>query len=172
MQTLRPLAHAIAVAVLCSSTLANADSGSIVLESVRTTKYDGVLDDLLSAGLNLAGLVSAVQPPFADPNNPTPAELRRRAIHGNYRGIVDTAPAGGMGLLWGPQSPGTPTFPNATFGLIPGTEYQAYLRVQDGHGHVNNVPAAVQIPWWVGHGFVERFAGQDGGFDTPACPAG
>jgi hydroxybutyrate-dimer hydrolase len=146
MQTLRPLAHAIAVAVLCSSTLANADSGSIVRDSVRRTPYDGVSDDLLSAGLNLAGLVSAAAPPFADPNNPTAAELRRRAIHSNYRGIVDTVPGGGMGLLWGPQSPGTPVIPGATFGLIPGVEYQAYLRVQDGHGHVNNVPAAVQIP--------------------------
>jgi hydroxybutyrate-dimer hydrolase len=146
MQTLRPLAHAIAVAVLCSSTLANADSGSIVRDSVRIEMYDGVSDDLLSAGLNQAGLVSAVPPPFADPNHPTAAELRRRAIYGNYRGIVDPVPGGGMGLLWGPQSPGTPVIPGATFGLIPGVEYQAYLRVRDAHGHVNNVPAAVQIP--------------------------
>ena len=146
MQTLRPLAHAIAVAVLCSSTLASADSGSIVRDSVRIEMYDGVSDDLLSAGLNQAGLVSAVPPPFADPNHPTAAELRRRAIYGNYRGIVDPVPGGGMGLLWGPQSPGTPVIPGATFGLIPGVEYQAYLRVRDAHGHVNNVPAAVQIP--------------------------
>lgn len=146
MQTLRPLAHAIAVAVLSSSTLAHADSGSIIRDSVRIVSYDGVSDDLLSAGLNQAGLVSAVPPPFADPNNPTPAELRRRAIHANYRGIVDPVPGGGMGLLWGPQSPGTPIIPGATFGLIPGVEYQAYLRVRDAHGHVNNVPAAVQIP--------------------------
>jgi hydroxybutyrate-dimer hydrolase len=146
MKTLRPLAQAIAAAVLCSATLSYADSGAIVRDSVRIATYDGVSDDLLSAGLNLAGLVSATPPPFADPNNPTRAELRRRAIYGNYRGIVDTVPAGGMGLLWGPQSPGTPTIPGATFGLIPGVEYQAYLRVQDAHGHVNNVPAAVQIP--------------------------
>jgi len=32
------------------------------------------------------------------------------------------------------------------FGLIPGVEYKAYLRVPGAHGHVNNVPAAVQIP--------------------------
>ncbi len=81
-----------------------------------------------------------------DPLQPTPAELRRRAIHGNYRGIVDTVAAGGMGLLWGPQSPGAPTFPGATFGLIPGVEYKAYLSVPHRHGHINNVPAAVQIP--------------------------
>ena len=86
MQTLRPLAHAVAVAVLCSSTLIHADSGSIMRDSVRIATYDGVpvddgvSDDLLSAGLNLAGLVSTTPPPFADPNNPTAAELRRRAI--------------------------------------------------------------------------------------------
>ena len=78
--------------------------------------------------------------------NGLPAELRRRAIYNNYRGIVDPLPGGGMGLLWGPQSPGTPSFPGVPFGLIPGVEYKAYLRVPDGHGHVNNVPAAVQIP--------------------------
>jgi len=150
----RPLTHAVAVAVLCSSTLIHADSGSIDRRSVQITPYDGITDDLLSAGLNQAGLASAVAPEFADPNNPTPAELRRRAIYGNYRGIVDTCmpgvpgcvPGGGMGLLWGPQSPGAPTIAGATPGLIPGVEYKTYLRVSDGHGHVNNVPAAVQIP--------------------------
>ena len=154
MQAFRALMRAVAVAVLCSSTLIHADSGSIDRRSVQITPYDGVTDDLLSAGLNQAGLASAVPPGFADPNNPTPAELRRRAIYGNYRGIVDTCmpgvpgclPGGGMGLLWGPQSPGAPTIPGATPGLIPGVEYKAYLRVSDGHGHVNNVPAAVQIP--------------------------
>ena len=111
------------------------------------TVYDGVTDDLLSAGLNLAGLVSAVAPGFLDPLNPTPAELRRRAIYGNYRGIVDTVAAGGMGLLWGPGSSGAPTFPAPVQpGLIPGVEYKAYLHGPDWHGHVNNVPAAVQIP--------------------------
>lgn len=31
----------------------------------------------------------------------------------------------------------------------------------------NGLPPAVQLPWWVGHGFVERFAGQHGGFLGP-----
>ena len=146
MLALRPLTQAVAVAVLCSSTLIHADSGSFVPGSVRVITYDGVSDDLLSAGLNQAGLVSTVAPGFADPNNPTPAELRRRAIYNNYRAIVDTVPAGGMGLLWGPQSPNAPSITGATPGLIPGVEYKAYLRVPGAHGHVNNVPAAVQIP--------------------------
>jgi hydroxybutyrate-dimer hydrolase len=119
----------------------------IVRGSVRVTVYDGVTDDLLSAGLNLAGLVAATAPNFADPLNPTPAELRKRAIYNNYRGIVDPVPAGGMGVLWGPGSSGAPAFAApVTPGLIPGVEYKAYLRTPGSHGHVNNVPAAVQIP--------------------------
>jgi len=145
MHTLRLLTQAVAVAVLCSSALTRADSGSFVPGSVRITTYDGISDDLLSAGLNQTGLIGAA-PGFADASNPTPPELRRRAIYNNYRAIVDPVPAGGMGLLWGPQSPGAPSIPGATPGLIPGVEYKAYLRVPGAHGHVNNVPAAVQIP--------------------------
>lgn len=36
--------------------------------------------------------------------------------------------------------------------------------VQQLRGTPNGLPAAVQLPWWVGHGFVERFAGQHAGF--------
>ncbi len=145
----RPIVRAIALAIACSSTAALAQSQPpIVQGSVKIKTYDGVtapLNDLLSAGLNLSGLTGAA-PGFVDPNNPTPAELRKRAIYNNYRGIVDPVPGGGIGLLWGPQSPGTPTFAGVPFGLIPGVEYKANLRVADGHGHVNNLPAAVQIP--------------------------
>ncbi len=119
----------------------------VVPGSVERMTYDGITDDLLSAGLNLAGLISAVPPGFADPNNPTPAELRRRAIYENYRGIVDPVPAGGMGLLWGPGSMGAPAFdPPVVPGLIPGIEYKAFFRVQGAHGHVNTVGMVVQIP--------------------------
>jgi hydroxybutyrate-dimer hydrolase len=121
-----------------------AEAPPVVQGSVKKTYYDGISDDLLSGGLNLAGLKGAA--PFVDPANPTPAELRRRALYNNYRGIVDPAEGGGIGLLWGPQSPGTPQFEGVAFGLIPGVEYKAYLRLSDRQGHVNNVPAAVQIP--------------------------
>lgn len=142
------LAAALAAAFAATSGFADddRDSSSIDRGSLKVTEYDGITDDLLSAGLNQAGLVSSAQPGFADPLNPTPAELRRRAIHANYRGIVDPVPGGGMGLLWGPQSPGTPSFAGVPFGLIPGVEYKAYLRLPDRHPHVNNIPAAVQIP--------------------------
>src|SRR5690349_4384046 len=82
--------------------------------------YDGVTDDLLTAGLGPAGLQSAVAPGFVDPLNPTSAELRRRAIYQNYRALVDVATAGGFGTLYGPQvgTGGT--------GRIAGDEYLAY----------------------------------------------
>jgi hypothetical protein len=40
-----------------------------------------------------------------------------------------------------------------------------FQQLKGSHG---DLPAAVQLPWWVGHGFVERFAGQDGGVLGPA----
>jgi hydroxybutyrate-dimer hydrolase len=148
--------HSLALAAaFAASCVFAAEAPPVVPGSVKVTSYDGITDDLLSAGLNLAGLVNPVAPGFADPENPTPAELRKRAIHSNYRGIVDTCVAGvpfcvpgsGIGLLWGPGSAGAPTFPAPVVpGLIPGVEYKAYLRVSDRQGHVNNVPAAVQIP--------------------------
>src|SRR4026207_1246993 len=124
-----------------------ADDVPVQRDSVKVPVSAGIADDLLSAGLNLAGLVSAVPPAFADPNNPTAAELRRRAIYNQYRAIVDPVPAGGMGLLWGPGSACSPVFAAPVVpGLIPGVEYKAYLRAPDRHPHVNNIPAAVQIP--------------------------
>jgi len=154
MKSIASCAAAAAFLAGCFSApvLAHGDDAPIIRSSVKVTVYDGVTDDLLSAGLGQAGLLGAA-PGFVDPNAPTPAELRRRAIYGNYRGIVDVVPAGGFGLLWGPGSPGSPTFPvlpefpaPVVPGLIPGTEYKAYLRLPDHNPHINNVPAAVQIP--------------------------
>src|SRR6478672_3881143 len=50
-------------------------------------------DDLLSAGLGLDGLRAMTPPPFANPEAPTAAELRRRALWANWRGIADLTPA-------------------------------------------------------------------------------
>jgi hydroxybutyrate-dimer hydrolase len=147
MNSIRTVSIAAAVAAAFGSTSLLAESAApIVPGSVKVTVYDGVADDLLSAGLNLAGLMGGA-PAFADPANPTAAELRRNAIYNNYRGIVDPVAAGGMGLLWGPGSPGSPVFDApVTPGLIPGVEYKAYLRAAERGPHVNNIPAAVQIP--------------------------
>lgn len=65
-------------------------------------------DDLLSAGLGLAGLRQAAPPALADARAPTGAELRRRAIWANWRGIADLTPGGGFGEVYGavPAVPG------------------------------------------------------------------
>jgi hydroxybutyrate-dimer hydrolase len=74
-------------------------------------------DDLLTAGLGLDGLRSMAPPPFADTAAPSAAELRRRAIWSNWRGIADLAPGGGYGELYGSTA------------AVPGREFHAYATV-------------------------------------------
>jgi hydroxybutyrate-dimer hydrolase len=104
------------------------------------TIYDGVSNDLLTAGLGKTGLGSATTPGFADPLHPTAEELRRSAMYNNYRGLIDPTPGGGYGTLYGPnvRPDGTVT---ASEGLIAGDEYIAYE--QEGHGRVTMM---VQVP--------------------------
>ena len=119
--------------------------GSVeIAEYDGQTLYDGYPDDLLSGGLNAEGLQSSTPPGFADPLNPTPRELRRRAIYTNFRAITDMTTAGGYGLFWGPDL--APDFPGVEGGLIPGVEYKALMKKPAGSGNVNNVPVVVQIP--------------------------
>lgn len=90
--------------------------------AIRETTHRGD-DDLLSAGLGLNGLRGA-PPPFVDPAAPTPAELRRRALQSNWKGIADLGPLGGYGDVYG----AVPT--------VPGREYHAMARIADArHGH-------------------------------------
>lgn len=86
------------------------DAGMVV-----STHRDG--DDLLSAGLGLDGLRAAMPPAFADPAAPAPAELRRRAIWTNWRGIADLTPGGGFGEVYGRMP------------AVPGREYHALARL-------------------------------------------
>ena len=65
---------------------------STMFYALRSSEHRGD-DDLLTAGLGLDGLRSPAAPAFADPVHPTPAELRRRAIWSNWRGISDLASA-------------------------------------------------------------------------------
>lgn len=104
---------------------------------IRQTWYDGVTDDLLTAGLGASGLASTPAPVFDDPLNPTPAELRRLAIYNNYRALVDTASGGGYGTFFGPQVGASGE------GLIAGEEYLAYMSVPG-----TDVPVTVmaQVP--------------------------
>jgi hydroxybutyrate-dimer hydrolase len=104
------------------------------------TFYDGISNDLLTAGLGKTGLGSATAPGFADPLHPTAEELRRSAIYNNYRALIDPTPGGGYGTLYGPNVKPDATV-TASEGLIPGDEYIAYE--QDRHGHVTMM---VQVP--------------------------
>jgi hydroxybutyrate-dimer hydrolase len=117
--------------------LASADKGGVL-----HAHYDGVTNDLLTAGLGKTGLGSAVPPPVADPLNPNAEELRRLAIYNNYRALVDPTPGGGYGTLYGPNvtANGTET---TSEGLIAGDEY---ITFEKGGGRRRNVTMMVQIP--------------------------
>lgn len=113
------------------------------LRDITVATYDGVTDDLLTGGLGASGLAAAAPVPgYADPLNPTAAELRRNAIYFNYRAIADVNATAGYGRLYGPNvdASGTPTTGE---GKIAGTEYIAYA--DDGSGK-QNVTVMVQIP--------------------------
>lgn len=69
----------------------------------------------------MAGLRAAA-PEFAEAQQPTVSELRRRAIWQNYRGLIDISDAGGFGRLYGPKSDLR----------IPGVEYLAAMRTPRG----------------------------------------
>jgi len=88
-------------------------------------------DDLLSAGLGLAGLRNAIPPVFAAPDAPTPTELRRRALWSTWRGLADLGPGAGYGELYG------------SLESIPGHEYSAYAHLSGAH-HPHRV--LVQVP--------------------------
>ncbi|KAA1174212.1 D-(-)-3-hydroxybutyrate oligomer hydrolase [Marinobacter salinexigens] len=104
---------------------------------VAFSHYDGVTDDLLTAGLGATGLASTPAPAFADTLNPTPAELRRLAIYNNYRALVDTVPGGGYGEFFGPQVGASGE------GMIAGDEYLAFMTVP---GSDHPVSVMAQVP--------------------------
>jgi hydroxybutyrate-dimer hydrolase len=97
--------------------------------------------DLLTGGLGKTGL-GAAAPPYADPLNPTAAELRRNALYSNYRGLVDVTAGGGYGTLYGPNVDAAGTVTTSE-GLVPGREYVAVL---DNAAGTKRVAIAVQIP--------------------------
>jgi len=111
------------------------------LGTITAKTYDGVSDDLLTAGLGATGLAGPV-PTYVNDANPTAAELRRNAIWSNYRAIQDISSAAGFGRLYGPNVDvnGTPTTGE---GKIAGSEFIAYA--DDGSGN-QNVTLMVQIP--------------------------
>ena len=111
------------------------------LGAVTSTSYDGNGDDLLTAGLGKTGLAAAA-PAFADPANPTAKELRRNAIHANYRAVLDINAASGYGTMYGPNVDAAGVAGTGE-GKVAGTEYVAYA--DDGTG-AQNVTLLVQVP--------------------------
>ena len=119
-----------ALLAACASGGARHEGSPDMFSHARSSEHRGA-DDLLSAGLGLDGLRSPVPPPFADPAAPTPAELRRRALWSNWRGIADLAPGGAYGTLYG------------SVAAVPGREFHAYATVE-GARHPHRV--MVQLP--------------------------
>jgi hydroxybutyrate-dimer hydrolase len=103
--------------------------------------YDGVSDDLLTAGLGVTGLMGSA-PVYVNASAPTAAELRRNAIYNNYRALVDITASGGMSRLYGPNIDisGQDTLGQ---GRVAGREYIAWA--DEGNGR-RNVTVLVQLP--------------------------
>lgn len=130
------------VAVTAAWTEANNGDRKVKYSVLSRVVYDGITDDLLTGGLGKDGLADATPPAFADPLNPTAAELRRLAIHGNYRALIDTTNGGGYGRLYGPNVTADGVVTGGQ-GLIPGLEVIAFAH--DGSGR-KNVTMMVQVP--------------------------
>src|SRR5436190_5741330 len=115
---------------------------SFIQGPVSANFYDGSSNDLLTTGLGKSGLQLPAPPPYVDPLKPTAAELRRNTIYANYRALVDMTPAGGYGVLYGPNIDleGNDRLGEGT---IAGNEYIAYA--DDGSGK-QNVTMMVQVP--------------------------
>ena len=104
---------------------------AVMIEPQRETGHRGS-DDLLTAGLGLAGLRGMTPPGFADAANPTAEELRRRAIWNNWRGIADLSPTGGYGEAYGSVA-NVPGREFSAFATIPGAKqpHRVLLQVPD-----------------------------------------
>ncbi len=109
------------------------------VDVVSTITYDGVRDDLLTAGLGKTGLAAAA-PVVTDPTDP--AQLRRRAIHVNYRAVLDITANGGYGRFYGPNIDVNGNVTQGE-GLIAGTET---IAVVDRGNRGRNVTLMVQVP--------------------------
>jgi hydroxybutyrate-dimer hydrolase len=104
-------------------------------------KYDGVNDDLLTAGLGQNGL-TATPPSATDPENPTAAEIRKATIVNQYQASQDMRTNAGYGRFYGPAVANEFATPTGE-GKVAGTEYLAYA--DQGSGQ-QNVTMMVQLP--------------------------
>lgn len=118
MRLILPIAAVLILLAGCARVPAAPESAmeiGFVVSPIRVTEHRSS-DDLLSAGLGLAGL-AGLPTVFTDPVHPTASELRRRAIQMNWKGIADLGPLGGFGRVYG-------AVPN-----VPGREYSAFAKI-------------------------------------------
>lgn len=116
---LRAASAALLALTLCACASQGARNGAsepVMFTTQRVTEHRSA-DDLLTGGLGIDGLRALTPPAFADPAAPSAAELRRRALWSNWRGIADLAPGGGYGEWYG------------SVVSVPGREFSAYAKV-------------------------------------------
>jgi len=112
-----------------------APSGLRVMKSMA---FDGTTDDLVTAGVGQTALLgTAAIPTYADPANPTAAELRRAAIARRYD------KASGEGVYYGGNIDPVTLTQVPGEGKIAGREFLAYN--DDGSGK-KNVAMLLQVP--------------------------
>lgn len=137
-------------AIGCATIASCGSSNELVLNTpptfvsgvVQRASFDGVGNDLLTAGLGKTGLQTAVAPTITDAANPLASELRRLAIYNNYRALLDMTTNGGFGVLYGPNVDANGVVGTGE-GKIAGVEYIAYSDAGSGK---QNVTMMVQIP--------------------------
>lgn len=98
------------ITAACTTMPTSNEASTDVFTALRVSTHRDA-DDLLSGGLGHAGLLNPIAPAPADPERPTAAELRRRALHANWRGIAD---------LYGTVQ---------AIPLVPGREFHAFARL-------------------------------------------
>jgi hydroxybutyrate-dimer hydrolase len=103
MRTLAKCVVSVVAAALLTVRLVSGEATETDETKIIHTHYDGVTNDLLTAGLGKTGLGSLLPLTFADPLHPTVEEIRRSAIYNNYRALIDPTPGGGYGTLYGPN---------------------------------------------------------------------
>jgi hydroxybutyrate-dimer hydrolase len=98
----------IALAITSCTSVGSMGSSNVGPSNAKITAlghqvFDGQSNDLLTAGLGKTGLSQAALPALTDPNAPSVSDLRQRAIHANYRALIDPSVTGGFTRLYGPN---------------------------------------------------------------------
>ena len=138
------LAAAMLLSASCATAATQAQAHGDHDNRVIHTRYDGITNDLLTAGLGKTGLGSAAPPGFADPLHPTAEELRRLAIYNNYRALDRSdARAAATARCTARTSTARRHRDRPSEGQIAGDEYIAFD--DDGDGR-RNVTMMVQVP--------------------------